>query len=85
MKAPGARYPWATADSGTLERRSFMQRLLGLGLGAPTASMVLVDSALAQPAAKFSYKGSRRGGGGALKMLLWQGPTLLNPHLANGA
>ena len=32
----------------------------------------------------FVYKGTKRGGGGVLKALLWQGPTLLNPHFANG-
>ena len=30
------------------------------------------------------YKPTRRGGGGALKLLFWQGPTLLNPHFATG-
>lgn len=85
MSASGASHLPAKADPGTLARRSFVQRLLGLGLGAPAASMVLLTSGVAQPAAKFSYKGSRRGGGGALKLLLWQGPTLLNPHFASGA
>ena len=33
---------------------------------------------------KFQYKPTRRGGGGALKVLWWQGPTLLNPHFATG-
>jgi peptide/nickel transport system substrate-binding protein len=30
------------------------------------------------------YKPTRRGGGGALKVLWWQGATLLNPHFAVG-
>ena len=30
------------------------------------------------------YKPTKRGGGGALKVLWWQGPTLLNPHFAVG-
>ena len=30
------------------------------------------------------YKPTRRGGGGTLKLLFWQGPTLLNPHFAIG-
>ncbi|MBC7637466.1 MAG: peptide ABC transporter substrate-binding protein, partial [Acetobacteraceae bacterium] len=38
--------------------------------------------AMAQPAA--AYKPTKRGGGGALKLLWWQGPTLLNPHFATG-
>ena len=32
-----------------------------------------------------AYKPTRRGGGGTLKMLFWQGATLLNPHFANGS
>jgi peptide/nickel transport system substrate-binding protein len=31
-----------------------------------------------------SYKATKRGGGGALKTLWWQGSTLLNPHFAVG-
>jgi peptide/nickel transport system substrate-binding protein len=34
--------------------------------------------------AKFMYKPTKRGGGGALKVLWWQGATLLNPHFAVG-
>ncbi len=30
------------------------------------------------------YKPTKRGGGGVLKMLWWQGPTLINPHFATG-
>lgn len=70
---------------GSLSRRSFMHRMAALGLSAPMASMMLMHEGLAQSAPSFTYKGNRRGGGGALKLLLWQGPTLLNPHLASGA
>ncbi len=31
-----------------------------------------------------TYKPTKRGGGGILKVLWWQGPTLLNPHFAVG-
>ena len=31
-----------------------------------------------------TYKPTKRGGGGLLKVLWWQGPTLLNPHFAVG-
>ena len=31
-----------------------------------------------------AYKPTKRGGGGALRMLWWQGATLLQPHFANG-
>jgi peptide/nickel transport system substrate-binding protein len=58
------------------DRRSFVQQLpalAALGLLPPQA-------ARAQPA----YAPTRRGGGGTLKLLFWQGPTLLNPHFATG-
>ena len=69
---------------GRLPRRSFIQRMAGIGLSAAAASMMLIASGVAQPQQTFVYRGIRRGGGGPLKMLLWQGPTLLNPHMANG-
>src|SRR5262249_57628084 len=31
-----------------------------------------------------AYRPTKRGGGGALKTLWWQGATLLNPHFATG-
>ena len=31
-----------------------------------------------------TYKPTKAGGGGTLKLLWWQGPTLLNPHFAVG-
>ena len=34
--------------------------------------------------AKDTYAPTKRGGGGILKVLWWQGPTLLNPHFAVG-
>ena len=69
--------------SGKLPRRSFVQRMLGLGLSAPMAGLMLMEAGVAQ-AQTASYKPTKRGGGGALKLLLWQGPTLLNPHFATG-
>jgi peptide/nickel transport system substrate-binding protein len=69
--------------NGELPRRNFVQRMLGLGLTAPMAGFMLLEAGLAQAQA-VSYKPTQRGGGGALKLLLWQGPTLLNPHFATG-
>src|SRR5438477_13031086 len=71
---------------GTISRRQFTRMMVGLGLTAPMAAQMLTYSgirpgvALAQ--AKFTP--TKRGGGGALKALWWQAPTLLNPHFANG-
>ena len=84
-------------QAGTLPRRAFIERLAAMGLGAPFAAGLLaqpgaVNAQTATPSpspspspAAFTYKPTRRGGGGALKLLFWQGPTLLNPHFASGA
>jgi peptide/nickel transport system substrate-binding protein len=70
--------------AGRSDRRAFVARLAGLGISAPLASLLLASAGVvqAQPA---TYKPTRRGGGGALKLLFWQGPTLLNPHFGVGA
>ena len=70
--------------SGKLPRRSFIQQLVSLGLTAPMASMMLTHSGIAQAQANPEYKPTKRGGGGTLKTLWWQGATLLQPHFASG-
>src|SRR3989449_11174220 len=73
--------------SGSLSRREFTRALLGLGLGlVPPLIAELprpVRPADAQPR-RTGFTPSRRGGGGDLKLLWWQAPTILNPHLAIG-
>jgi peptide/nickel transport system substrate-binding protein len=69
---------------GKLTRRSFVNRMLALGLTAPIASQMLDFCGVARADTKFNYKPTKRGGGGALRILWWQGPTLLNPHFATG-
>ena len=69
---------------GKLSRRSFVQRMVALGLTAPIANQMLSYCGVAQAQAKFEYKPTKRGGGGSLKVLWWQGATLLNPHFAVG-
>jgi peptide/nickel transport system substrate-binding protein len=71
-------------ESGGLSRRGFVRRLAAVGLGAPVAGQLLVAGGVAMAQSQSVYKGTRRGGGGALKILLWQAPTLLNPHFAGG-
>ena len=39
---------------------------------------------MARAATPAEYKPTKAGGGGALKTLFWQAPTLLNPHFAVG-
>ncbi len=70
--------------SGRLSRRGFVARMIGVGLTAPMATQLLAlgGVAHAQPASR--YKPTKAGGGGTLKLLWWQGPTLLNPHFATG-
>ncbi|TDP63878.1 peptide ABC transporter substrate-binding protein [Roseateles toxinivorans] len=69
---------------GRLARRAFVQRMLALGLTAPMAGQMLMHAGIAQAQAPSGYKPTKRGGGGALKLLWWQGATLLNPHFATG-
>jgi peptide/nickel transport system substrate-binding protein len=71
--------------AGRLSRRAFVQTMIGLGLTAPLASQMLTSAGVAQAqTSKLTYKPTKRGGGGALKTLWWQGATLLNPHFAVG-
>ena len=71
--------------SGQLPRRSFIAQLVAVGLSAPMASMLLMHAGVAQAqVGAAAYKATKRGGGGALKVLWWQGATLLNPHFAVG-
>ena len=74
----------AMVRTGHLSRRAFVRRVVALGLTAPLASKMLASAGLAQVQTKSDYKPTKRGGGGALKCLWWQGPTLINPHFAVG-
>ncbi len=69
---------------GKVSRRAFVRRMVALGLTAPMASQMLDFCGVARAQSKFEYKPTKRGGGGALKVLWWQGATLLNPHFAVG-
>jgi len=75
----------AEVKVGKLSRRAFVQRMVAFGLTAPIASQMLTHCGVAQAQPKFVYKPTKRGGGGALKLLWWQSPTLLNPHFGVGA
>ena len=70
--------------AGRLSRRGFVQMMVGLGLTAPMAAQMLASAGIAQAQSKLVYKPTKRGGGGALKTLWWQGSTLLNPYFAVG-
>ncbi len=70
--------------TGRLPRRNFIQQMVGVGLTAPMASMLLMHAGVANAQTALPYKPTRRGGGGTLKLLWWQGPVHLNPHWATG-
>jgi peptide/nickel transport system substrate-binding protein len=71
--------------AGRLTRRAFVQMMVAVGLTAPLASQMLASAGVAHAqGSKLTYKPTKRGGGGPLKTLWWQGATLLNPHFAVG-
>jgi peptide/nickel transport system substrate-binding protein len=74
----------AMVKAGRLSRRAFVRALAGLGLSASLAAQLLGYAGAARAQSKSDYKPTKRGGGGALKVLWWQAPTLLNPHFAIG-
>jgi len=70
--------------TGRMSRRGFIRRMAVVGLTAPMATQLLAYSGVAMAQTRSIYKPTKRGGGGMLKMLWWQGATLLNPHFAVG-
>ena len=69
---------------GAASRRQFLRILLGLGLAGPVIADLLAahtpaaaqDTRVAPP----TFTPTRRGGGGKLRLLYWQAPTILNRH-----
>ena len=72
--------------AGRVSRRRFIHAMVGLGLTAPLAGRMLasVGVAQAQPKSSPGLNPTKRGGGGRLRLLWWQAPTLLNGHFATG-
>ena len=71
--------------AGRLSRRRFIHAMVGLGLTAPLAVQLLASAGVARAqTGTAAFAPTRRGGGGPLRTLWWQAPTLLNPHFANG-
>ncbi len=75
-------------SAGRASRREFLRTMAGLGLSAPLVAEMLAS---AGPAMGQTGRGgsrpfvpNRRGGGGRLRLLWWQAPTILNTHLATG-
>ncbi|RTL67056.1 MAG: peptide ABC transporter substrate-binding protein [Hyphomicrobiales bacterium] len=84
MKEKHLRRMIKAVGDGRVSRRTFIARMMAAGISAPLATQMLTYSGIAQAQTKFEYKPTKRGGGGPLKILYWQGPTLLNPHFAVG-
>ncbi|MFM7780583.1 MAG: ABC transporter substrate-binding protein, partial [Alphaproteobacteria bacterium] len=74
--------------NGSMSRRAFVRRMAAVGFTAPMATQLLAMTGAANAqstvASVPAYGGTRRGGGGHLKILYWQASTLLNPHFAAG-
>jgi peptide/nickel transport system substrate-binding protein len=71
---------------GKVDRRQFVQTLLGFGLTGPFLANMLAVAAPASspPRQPSAFQPRQRGGGGRLRLLWWQAPTILNAHLAVG-
>src|SRR5215470_8855690 len=71
---------------GRLSRRSFIETMVGVGLTAPLAMQMLTAAGVAHAQTRPSpgLNPTKRGGGGRLRLLWWQAPTLLNGHFATG-
>ena len=59
--------------------------MVGLGLTTPAALQLLASAGPAGAQQRESpFTPTRRGGGGDLRILMWDGPTLLSPHFGRG-
>ncbi len=70
--------------AGRVSRRTFVRTMLGLGLTAPMVSHLSTSAGIATAQPRPAFAPTRRGGGGRLRLLWWQAPTLLNGHFATG-
>jgi peptide/nickel transport system substrate-binding protein len=73
--------------AGKASRRQFMRTLLGLGLSGPFVAHLLATQTPGMAGGHLppsTYTPTRRGGGGKLRLLWWQAPTILNAHLSSG-
>src|SRR5262249_15213509 len=71
--------------AGALSRRPFTGGMRGLAVRAPRVAEMLASAGVARAKPKGpAFTPPRRGGGGELKVLWWQGPTVLNPPLSIG-
>jgi peptide/nickel transport system substrate-binding protein len=69
---------------GHLTRRSFVHAMAAFGLAAPLAGRLLGAAGAAAQPRETEFTPTRRGGGGTLRILMWDAPTLLHPHFGRG-
>jgi peptide/nickel transport system substrate-binding protein len=75
----------ADVKRGRLTRRQFTQLLAGFGLTAPMVAQLLTSAGVAEGEPRQPHwVPARRGGGGAVKILMWDAPTMLHPHFGRG-
>jgi len=85
MDERALRQLFADVKRGRLTRRQFTQLLAGFGLTAPTIAQLLASAGVAEGQPRQPHwSPARRGGGGALKILMWDAPTMLHPHFGRG-
>ena len=84
MDEPAIRALLRDVKAGRVSRRVFVTTMVGLGLTAPMAAQMLTAGGAGAQTKSPVFTPTKRGGGGHLKTLWWQAPTLLNPHFANG-
>jgi peptide/nickel transport system substrate-binding protein len=70
--------------AGRLSRREFVQIMVAFGLTVPLAGQLLAGAGFARTSPRPASAPTKRGGGGALRALSWDAPSLLNPILALG-
>ena len=70
---------------GRLSRRSFVQTMVALGLTLPMIAQMLAAAGVASAEPRGGgFIPKKRGGGGDLKILMWDPPALLHPHFGRG-
>jgi peptide/nickel transport system substrate-binding protein len=74
----------AAVRAKRLSRRRFVRMMTAAGVTGPLAAQMLGASPAPAQTGEPPFVPARRGGGGALRILLWQAPTILNAHLATG-
>jgi len=74
--------------TGGASRRDFIHNMLGLGLSGSLITKMLATytpvAAQGTQDAPQAFTPTKRGGGGKLRLLWWNAPTILNPYFGSG-